>query len=286
MGGTTYSSINRSTRAVASGYHTKSRSDIFGQTKKGMVHESMDSKGINLREARDSEAHPNTIPVILALDVTGSMGDIPHDLVKDGLPTIMQGLIDAGLPDVALLFLGIGDHETDGYPLQIGQFESGDKELDLWLTRTYLEGGGGANAGESYGLTHYVASRICKTDAWDKRKKKGILITIGDEPNLTYYPEPALREISGEAIGKGFSDVEILAEAEERWDVFHIHPTRHIRGNRRDSCEAYWGQLLGERYIQADTNELIVEAVKDIVLKQAQVEPQDKDTTQDTQDIL
>ncbi|STD12570.1 hypothetical protein [Chryseobacterium carnipullorum] len=40
----------------------------------------------------------------------------------------MGGIIQGGVPDPALLFLGIGDHECDAYSLQVGQFESGDEE--------------------------------------------------------------------------------------------------------------------------------------------------------------
>ena len=50
---------------------------------------------------------------ILALDVTGSMGSIPHYLVKDGLPNIMDGLIKKGIADPQVLFMGIGDHECE-----------------------------------------------------------------------------------------------------------------------------------------------------------------------------
>jgi hypothetical protein len=38
------------------------------------------------------------------------MGRIPHDLVKVGLPNMMGGIIEHGIPDPQILFLGIGDH--------------------------------------------------------------------------------------------------------------------------------------------------------------------------------
>src|SRR5690606_5631209 len=95
----------------------------------------------------------------------------------------------------SVLFLAIGDHETDSAPLQVGQFESGDAELDLWLTRTWLEGKGGANSGESYLLAWYFASKFTKLDSLDKRGQKGFLFTIGDEPGLSILPKRAINEI-------------------------------------------------------------------------------------------
>lgn len=147
MGGGSYSFESRSLRSESLGYTTKSANEIFEQNRKRMIHESMVPSKALLREARDSQAHPHSIPIVLALDVTGSMGHIPHYLVKEGLPNLMAGIIQRGVPDPQILFLPIGDHECDHYPLQVTQFESADEELDMWLTRTYIESGGGGNNG-------------------------------------------------------------------------------------------------------------------------------------------
>jgi hypothetical protein len=150
MGSTRYDIDARYDRARKAGYGTKSAGEIFTQNAKRQAHPSMIPHGVAFRESRDSEVHPHSVPIILGLDVTGSMGHIPYELIREGLPKLMGGIIQGGVPDPALLFLGIGDHECDNYPLQVGQFESGDEELDMWLTRTYIESGGGGNGGESY----------------------------------------------------------------------------------------------------------------------------------------
>lgn len=263
MGGTRYNLSDRSLRAKASGYSSKSVDDIFTQNKERKAHASMNPNGVTFREARDSEVHPNSFPVILGLDVTGSMGHIPHELVKEGLPKLMGGIIEEGMPDAALLFMGIGDHECDGYPLQVGQFESGDKELDMWLTRTYIESGGGGNAGESYLLAWYFAAFHTQTDAFEKRGQKGLLFTVGDEPNLKTLPASAIKEIMG-AGEHTYTDLELLNEAKKRYDVYHISV---LHSSRAESAEIGWKQILGDNCISVRDYKTIPDVIKAIVLK-------------------
>ena len=40
-------------------------------------HALMNPKGVTARESRDSEDHPESLGIVFALDVTGSMGAIP-----------------------------------------------------------------------------------------------------------------------------------------------------------------------------------------------------------------
>lgn len=265
MGSTRYDIDARYDRASKAGYKTKSAGEIFTQNAKRMAHESMNPYGISFRESRDSEVHPNTIPIILGLDVTGSMGHIPHELIREGLPKLMGGIIQGGVPDPALLFLGIGDHECDSYPLQIGQFESGDEELDMWLTRTYIESGGGGNAGESYLLAWYFAAFHTRTDAFEKRKQKGLLFTVGDEPCLKTLPASAIREIMGTG-QQTYTHYELLEEAKKRYEVYHInvlHSDQAMRANKG------WKELLGQNCISIEDHREIPDVIKNIICDQS-----------------
>jgi hypothetical protein len=263
MGSGSYSVESRNLRATSAGYYTKAPSQIF---EKRQLDLAMNPNGIRIREARDSEEHPNSIPVILGLDVTGSMGHVPHHLIKDGLPTLMSGIIQAGIPDPQLLFTAVGDHEVDDAPLQVAQFESSDELLDQWLQKVYIESGGGGNAGESYALAWYFAGYHTATDHWDKRNKKGYLFTVGDEPVLNTYPKTALEAIMGTScsVQTDITAAELLDAAREKWNVYHIHIRETGRGSREDSVNV-WRELLGDNLIILEEHQKLPFTIADIV---------------------
>jgi hypothetical protein len=262
MGGNSYDYAERSVRAVSSGYHTKASKDIFTQASKREIHESMKPSGALLRESRDSDVHPRSVPVIMGLDVTGSMGQLPLYLVRDGLPTMVSQIIQKGVADPAILFLGIGDHEYDRAPLQVGQFESGDAELDLWLTRTWLEEGGGRNAGESYLLAWYFAAMHTVTDAWEKRKEKGFIFTIGDEPCLKNLPGSVINALMGISQAKSYRAEELLELASERYHIFHLNMSQGHHGNR---SVPGWKAMIGQNLIEVHDYNDVARIVSDII---------------------
>jgi hypothetical protein len=114
------------------------------------------------------------------------------------------------------------------------------------LTRTYLEGGGGGNAGESYLLAWHFANNFVSTDAWEKRGQKPFLFTVGDEPNLKKLPGSALAEIYGRPFESASAEV-LLAEAREKFRVYHLHVT-HSYGAKA-SLQG-WKDVLGENCIE------------------------------------
>lgn len=261
MGGALYNVQSRSVRELDSGYKTKAVNDIFEQNKVRRIHESMSPKGLKFRECRDSEIHPNALPIIIGLDVTGSMGRIPHELIKNGLPTLMSKLIEKGIPHAAVCFVAIGDHKSDQAPIQIAQFESGDAELDMFLTRTWLEGNGGGNGGESYSIAYYFAAKHTVSDAWEKRMQKGFLFTVGDEPIHTEIPATAIREIFGgeEGVESTVTTDAICKEAQERYNCFHVA--------LNDRGEGYWKHLLGEGYLPLDDYTKVADFIADKIIE-------------------
>lgn len=248
-GGSTYSTNSRSLRAEEKGFAKAftNTDQVFEQNTKKQVHESMRPKGITLREARDSEAHPHDVPIILGLDVTGSMNHVPKHLIVDGLPKLMSRLLEKGI-DASLLFLAIGDHISDRGPIQVSQFERSDAELDMWLQRVWLEANGGGNGGESYMLAWYVAAYLTKTDAWEKRHQKGFLFTVGDEPVHHSLSKSAVIELFGSNVGEkdNYTAPDLIKAAQEKWEVFHINVEDTSYGDR---SVAGWKKLLGEYVI-------------------------------------
>jgi hypothetical protein len=261
MGGGSYSTSTRTLRAASLGYTTKAATEIFTARN---INSAMNPYGIIVRESRDSAEHPSSLAVVLGLDVTGSMGTVPHFLVKEGLPHMMESIIKKGIPDPQLLFMGIGDHECDQAPLQVGQFESSDELLDKWLTELWLEGHGGGNDGESYMLPWYFAARHTAIDCHEKRGKKGFLFTIGDEPVLPSIPANFLKQLMGEGQYEDYSSVKLLAMASEKYNVYHIHIRETSSGSRQRVIDG-WRQLLSDNLLIADRKNQVAEIIADTV---------------------
>ena len=269
MGGGTYSTTNRAARATSLGYHTKSRQEIFISKS---INSAMNPHGVALRESRDSEEHPESLAIIIALDVTGSMGSVPHYLVKEGLPHIVEKIIESGIEHPQILFLGIGDHTCDQAPLQVGQFESSDELLDKWLTDVWLEGMGGGNAGESYMLAWYFAAFHTSIDCLEKRSKKGFLFTIGDEPVLDSVPANVLKELMGDGQYENYKSPDLLEKAMEKYRVYHINVRETRSGSRRIVAEG-WASLLSEAFMVAHRHEDIAGIISEKIVQDETQEP-------------
>ena len=241
----------RSDAKVDSFFSSTPKERIFKQKN---INNAMNPHGINIRESRDSKEHPKSLAIVIALDVTGSMGTVPYHLIKEGLPNIMGRIIESGIQDPQVLFLGIGDHECDRSPLQVGQFESSDQLLDKWLTEIYLEGGGGGNDGESYLLAWYLAGKHTSIDCFEKRNEKGFLFTIGDEPCLRNLSKDRIEQIMGPGQYGDFTATELLEKAKKMYNVFHVHINETLTGARKETV-AGWKQIMGESLIIAENHE-------------------------------
>jgi hypothetical protein len=208
-------------------------------------HPLMNPLGLKMREARDSADHPDSLGIVFALDVTGSMGDIPQILATRELPTFMTLLTACGVPDPQLLFMAIGDARSDNAPLQVGQFESTAELMDQWLTSSYLEGGGGGSGEESYELAFYMAAQHTDLDCWVKRKKKGYLFVTGDELPYPAVSRHQVGALVGDTLDQDVPIQEVIAAAAETYHVFFLIPDL----KRRRNCERRWRQLLGDHVI-------------------------------------
>lgn len=257
MGGSSFSASAYDD--LSRSYSTKSRSTIFKNNK---IDSDMSPKNLGFREARDSDGHPNSFPIIIALDVTGSMGKIPENLIKNKLGKLMEILIKNGVEDASICFLGIGDHYSDSSPLQVGQFESGTMELDKWLTSIYLECGGGGQIMESYQLAWLFGARHTSTDSFEKRNIKGFIFTIGDEYVHEKTEAGFLRDYMGYTEASDINSFDLLEEAKKTYNVFHIHCND---GSYQESVSSKWGKVLGENLIIVQDSNTIAEVISSTV---------------------
>ena len=220
----------------------KSRQEVFHQRS---VHPLMNPLGVGMRESRDSADHPHSLPVIFALDVTGSMGAIPEMLARRELPHFMKTLIDSGVAHAQVLFMCVGDAAHDHGPLQVGQFESAAADIDRWLTWSWLEAGGGGNGFESYDLAMYFAARHTATDHFSKRGRRGYYFMTGDEMPYAAVDRSYVRTLIGDELA---ADIPLRQMCEELARVYH--PFFLLPPTRRNSSESAWRKALGDHVIR------------------------------------
>jgi len=225
----------------------------------------LNPRGVTLRESRDSENHPNSLPIIIGLDMTGSMHRIPKLMITEDLNNMMRKMLEAGLSDPQIMFMGIGDHECDRAPLQISQYESDDQSLDEWLRSMWPEGRGGGNDGESYMLPWYFAANKTEIDSLEKRNTKGFLFSIGDEKTLKNLPGSAIADIFGDT-SQDISAERLLEQASEKYNVFHVHVREGSNGNRQDVIDD-WTNLIGDNLIIVEDHTQVTKAISDKILE-------------------
>lgn len=216
--------------------------EVFKQIK---CHPLMNPKDVRLRESRDGADHPQSLGIVFALDVTGSMGEIPKIMATQQLPVFMKTLMDCQIRDPQLLFMAIGDAYSDFAPLQVGQFESTAELMDQWLTWTYLEGHGGGTGQESYELGLYFLAVHTEMDCVVKRKKRGYLFMTGDEIPYPTLSKHVVEAVIGDRLDEDLACEEIVAEMQKTFNPFFIIPD-HARAKR---CERHWRDLFGDNVL-------------------------------------
>jgi hypothetical protein len=218
------------------------------------VDPAMDPRGVALRESRDSEAHPESVGIVFALDISGSMGEVPHQLATRTLPTFMEAVL-AVLPDPQILFMALADARwVDFAPLQVGQFESEAALMDRWLASTFLPAPGWnppqippQYLGESYDLAMYFAARHTSMDCLGKRGKRGYFFMTGDEVPLAALDPEHVRRALGDGAQEPTPIHRLVAELERSFEPFFVIPDRWRA--ERDGCERVWRKLLHERCV-------------------------------------
>lgn len=124
--------------------------------------------------------------------------------------------------------------------------------------------GGGGNTGESYLLAWYFAAFYTSIDCLEKRKKKGFLFTIGDEPTLPDIAANDLRQIMGEGQYESFHATTLLDKAREHYHVYHLHIKQTYAGSMQETMDG-WKQLLGDHLIILEHHEEVSTVIPEII---------------------
>jgi len=197
--------------------NTNSVSEVF--TRKS-CDPKYDPRYIGTRECFDSDDHPNSTPIVVGLDVTGSMGYLAVKVASEALNELIMKLYSTGsVEDPALMCAAYGDYR-DVSPLQVTQFES-DIRIAEQLLELYFENGGSGDVVPTC-LWHFLANHT-NIDAIKKRKQKGFVFTIGDNAEIRKDISPAvtIHRVMGDK-SEATSPEDVLKEAEKKFHLFHI----------------------------------------------------------------
>ena len=258
MGGGSWTTKDWTAYTTTKGYTASSSvSDMYDAYR---MKDEFNPLKITVRESCDSEEHPNSTPIVLCLDVTGSMGSVLETVSKRLGDTMTEIYERNPVQDPQIAFMAIGDTYYDDSPFQVTQFES-DIRIAEQLNQIYFERGGGGNAGESYLQAWYFASRRCKTDAWDKHNKKGFLFTVGDECCLNTLSKDHIKEFLGDDVEADLSREELLTEVSRKWEVYHLV----VKPVSYQNVETDWHSLLGDNSLYVENIDKIPEIIVSIL---------------------
>lgn len=213
-------------------------------------HETLDplkvaSKGYI--ESRDSDEHPNSTPIVLGLDQTGSMGSVPR-VIQQKLKSLFELLLLRGyIEDPQIAISAYGDCYSDPIrtTVQFSNFES-DNRIDDALDNLLLYGNGGGNRGETMSGIWYMMDKVV-SDAWEKRQKKGYAFIVADEISFDLLPEH-VKEFAGDDQPTAPLTVkELAAKIQEKWNVIILLIDNFAAKSQQS--EKFYSDLFGKKNV-------------------------------------
>ena len=238
--------------------------DIYNKSK---IDEALDPKKFSIRESLDGPDNPQATPIIIGLDVTGSMDPVLDAMARKGMKTVCQEIYDRKpVTDPHICTLGIGDVEWDRYPFQATQFEA-DIRIFEQLEKIYLEEGGGGNDHESYILAWYFATHRVKADSFAKRGQKGFIFTIGDEEITPIITHQHFKEHLNDGQMDDMGCRELYDLTFPEWEIFHVivKEGHHARSHFGQVSKSWQDVIGAQRTIPLDDHTKIGEVIVSIL---------------------
>lgn len=267
MGNSTWNNDDYQSYARSTNYVHAAREDVFSHK----VNEKLDPRnvkvgkgervGLQLRESIISDENPNPTPIILGLDVTGSMGEVAEEIAKIQLPKLMTQIHETGVvTNPHVMFHAVDDVFAQGHgALQVSYFEP-DLKIVEQLRQMWLVGNGGGNGSESYDLSWYFAANYTYLDSYEKQNRKGFLFTFGDEPApFQTVTKSNLRTIFGPGDYEDTPPAASLKAAQEKYNVFHVVIEKGGRTSR--STRQSWIDMIGPNAIFVKDTSVLTEVV-------------------------
>ncbi|NDJ53672.1 MAG: zinc ribbon domain-containing protein [Chloroflexi bacterium] len=181
----------------------------------------------------------STNPLIVAIDVTGSMAGWPFEIF-DRLPLLYNTLVQYR-EDLEICFVAIGDAVVDRWPLQVTEFASGF-DLEQLLGSLFGEGGGG-DSPESYGLfAHWVNTHVEAPNSGESP----FLIVFGDAPMHEIVPAAQIKHYLGDEVGQDVDAIAAWQQLTEKWNTWFL---RRPTGRDGDRVDKQWGDAISEQKI-------------------------------------
>lgn len=186
-------------------------------------------------------------PLVIAVDVTGSMGEWPATIFSK-LPYLeFEGKEYLG-DHMEISFCAVGDSHSDDFPLQVREFAQG-ADLKKELEALVHEGGGGGSSEESYDLAAlYYARSVSMPGAI----RKPLFIFVGDEGVYSVISSDA-DEWCRMDVEKRLTPNKVFKELQEKFSVYIVRKPYGCDGNEsspaNDRIQRQWEKFLGEERV-------------------------------------
>jgi hypothetical protein len=208
-------------------------------------------------------------PLVIACDITGSMGDWPATIFSK-LPYLeFEGQEYLG-EDMEISFAAVGDIYANTYAVQVRKFAKG-KEMKVELEKLVVEGGGGGSSEESYDAMALYYARNCECP---EAVRKPIFIFIGDEGLYdTLSKADAKKWARADIQDKVISFKAIFQELTEKFSVYIVRKPYNCDSNNRGADEIRinqrWVDLLGaDRVVSLPSADRVVDVIFGILAKE------------------